>query len=144
MTFRPYNSLKSTGIELSYTNNSGSTINKGTPVKVKTTGGVDFINVSVEADAFGVAGVASTNATNGTSLGVVKDGRIENITTSFAVGDTVYIAKTGFLTNIKPSVGVDSFVAGDFVVRIGVIAKNEVNQALKDLILDVTLVGQLG
>ena len=144
MTYRPYQAIKSTGIELKYKNDSGVILNKAIPVRAKANGDLDFINVSVEADVFAIVGVTSENILVGSTGGVISAGRIETITTTFAFGDPVYVSKSGGLTNIKPEVGVGGFVGGDFIVRVGTIAKNETNPTLKDLVLELHLVGQLG
>jgi len=123
-------------------NNTGSTIPKGTPVKV-TSVGVALVNVSLEADVDAIAGVTRADISNLSQGDVAAAGLIENITTSFSTGDAVYISKTGILTNIKPSIGVNSFVAGDFVVRVGVIATNTGNILQKDLLVSIQLMGQL-
>lgn len=144
MTYRPYNTLKATGVEMSYTNNSGTTIDKLIPVKTRTAGGIALIDVSVEADAFAAFGVTAALSDNGNPVVIVTNGRIENITTTYAAGDTVYVSKLGYLTNVKPSKGAEGFLAGDFVIRVGLIVRNEANPSNKDLLLDISLVGQLG
>lgn len=143
MSFRPYTEIKSSGVEDERTNNTGITINKGVPVRINTSGELDFINVSVEAEAINVSGVASEPITNGSKGSVVNSGKISDIATTAALGDIVYVSKSGSLTNVKPSIGVSGFVAGDFVVMVGIIAKNESNPTLKDLMLNVDVVGQL-
>ena len=143
MTYRPYSTIKATGLEFPYTNDSGIFMPKSTPIKIKLNGGIDFINVSIENDAFALGGVTSSDSDNGSSVNVVTAGRIEDITTTFSFGDAVYISKSGNLTNIKPSVDIGGFVSGDYIVRIGTIAKNTANPLLKDLILELALVGQL-
>jgi len=99
--------------------------------------------VSIESQASGAAGVVSQNILDGASGPVITSGKVSDITTSAAFGDLMYIDKTGILTNIKPSIGVNSFVSGDFVVSIGVIAKNADNPINKDLVIMVDIVGQL-
>lgn len=143
MTYRPYNVLKSSGIQLNYTNNSGSPISKGTPVCQKSSGLIDFINVSVESDVFSFIGVAGSDISNLLKGPVSTNGRVEDVTVTGSFGDPLYVSKTGGLTTTKPEIGVDGFVASDFVLRVGVIAKNETNPILKDVILDIQLVGQL-
>jgi hypothetical protein len=143
MGYRPYSAIKSSGIEFAYSNGSGYPIQKGTPIKIRTDGNIDFINVSVEHDIMSFGGITSTDSNNGQKSGVVTTGRIENVVTTFAFGDAVYIGKDGLLTNVGPSFGVAGFVAGDFVFRVGTIAKNETNPLSQDLILESTLVGQL-
>jgi hypothetical protein len=143
MSFRPYTAIKSTGLQFNYTNASGYSIPKGTPVKIRTDGNIDFINVSVEHDIMSFGGITSSDSDNGQKSGVVTAGRIENVVTTFEFGDAVYIGKDGLLTNVGPSFGVAGFVSGDFVFRVGTIAKNETNPLSQDLILESTLVGQL-
>lgn len=144
MSYTPDNLIKATGIEFKYLNSTGVSLSKATPVKIDSIGNLDFVNVSIEADVFALGGVTGELIPDGIRGKIAKSGRIEDITTTASFGDPVYISKTGDLTNIKPSTGVNSFVAGDFIVRVGTIAKNENNPLLKDLILEMTIVGQLG
>lgn len=124
-------------------NNSGLTIAKATPVRIDTDGNMRSINVSVEAEALAVAGVARENIISGNSGPVLSSGRVEDIVTTANNGDVLYVAKTGGLTNIKPSIGVGGFVSGDFVIRIGVLYKNEDDPLKQDLLLNISVVGQL-
>lgn len=143
MTFRPYSALQSSGVSDERTNNTGVTINKGTPVRINSSGELGFVNVAVENEVLNIIGVASQSILDGSSGTAVGSGKIEDITTGFALGDTVWLSKSGGLTNIKPSIGINGFVTGDIVVFIGVIAKNESNPALKDLIVAIERQGQL-
>lgn len=90
-----------------------------------------------------VAGVASESIANGSSGAFITTGKVTNITTSASFGDVVYVSKTGILTNTKPSIGAGGFIAGDFVVSVGVIAKNADNPSSKDLVVIIDVVGQL-
>lgn len=123
-------------------NNSGLTILKGTPVRLTPTGMLT-IDVSDESHVDSIAGIVKSDVAPSAIGEVVGSGTVYDITTSFAVGDAVYISKTGALTNIKPSIGVAGFTAGDFVVRIGVIARNTDNVLLKDLLISMQIMGQL-
>ena len=143
MTYRPYKDLKTSGIQINYTNSSGSAISKGTPVCKKNTGSIDFVNVSVESDSFGFVGIAGANISNSLKGPVATNGKVEDVTVTGSFGDSLYVSKTGSLTTTKPEIGVGGFLALDFVLRVGVIAKNETNPILKDIILDIQLVGQL-
>lgn len=143
MSFRPYNQLTASGVSDERTNNTGVSISKGTPVKINNAGELDFINVTVEADSLAIAGVVAGTIGNGAQGTFLNSGKIEDLTTLANFGDTLYVSKAGALTNIKPSIGVDGFIAGDFVISIGVVAKNESNPTLKDLILNIDVVGQL-
>lgn len=143
MSFRPYNSLAASALEDSRTNQTGATILKGTPVRINSLGRLDFVNVSIEAEALAIAGVASQSILDGTSGSFLSSGKIIDITTTAALGDVLYVAKNGSLVNTKPSIGVGGFVAGDFVISVGVIARNESNPVLKDLIINIDIQGQL-
>lgn len=143
MTFRPYNTLTAIGVSDRRTNNTGVTINKAYPTRINSSGELDFVNPAIELNSISAIAVAKENIADGAVGEVVTGGKIADITTSANLGDVVYVSKTGSLTNQKPSIGVDSFVAGDMVIQVGVIAKNEDNAALKDLIVNIDIVGQL-
>ena len=143
MSYRPYSELRAAGIEDTKVNNTGVEIQKATPVRINSSGDLDFINVSVEAESLSVAGVSGANIADGSPGSFVTTGKITNISTSAAFGDIVYISKSGGLTNTKPSIGVGGFVPGDFVIAIGVISKNDSNPLNKDLVINIDIVGQL-
>lgn len=123
-------------------NNTGLTLTKGTPVRVSGLG-MSTINVSVEAQANAIAGVVRADTSDSTLGAVVSNGIIQDITTSASVGDVLYVSKTGTTTNVKPSIGTGGFVADDWVVRVGVVAKNSGNPSLKDLLVILEIVGKL-
>lgn len=125
-------------------NNTGSTFPKAKPVSINTSGEIQVVNVATEANVMATVGVTEDAITNTASGGVITNGLVQNITTSFAFGDAVFIAPSGNLTNIYPSIGnADGFASGDFVVRVGVISKNSATPANKDLIVSMSIVGQL-
>jgi hypothetical protein len=125
------------------TNNTGSTINKATPVGVnKTTGLADLIDVSDEISARSITGLSFADVLNGGSLQLITSGKIENVTTG-SYGDVIYVSKTGGLTNVAPEVGVGSFVSKDWIIVVGVIAKNLINPLYKDLYVNINVQGQL-
>lgn len=144
MTYRPYNTLKASGLEMKYQNGSGAVIGKATPVRKTASGQIDFIDVAIESEVLSLIGITSNDINPLANGSVITAGRIENVTTSAAFGDPIYLSKTGELTNTKPDIGVAGFVAGDFVVRLATVARNETNALQKDLVLEITLVGQLG
>lgn len=125
------------------TNSTGFTIIRATPVKINADGSIGLVDPSIESDIDGLAGLTKDNVLDGSAIDVVSAGTLENITTLANVGDTLYLSKAGSLTNQKPSIAVAGFVAGDWIVRLGVIAKNQVNPLLKDLIVNIQFVGQL-
>lgn len=143
MTFRPYDQLTSSGLSDSRANDTGVQIDKGTPVRINSAGTLDFVNVAVEDEALNATGVASASIPNGSSGEFLSSGKIEDITTTADFGDLLFIDKTGSLTNTKPTLGENGFVSGDFVVAVGVVAKNQSNPLLKDLIINIDIQGQL-
>jgi hypothetical protein len=139
------------GVTISSINNSvlnatGITLPYLCPVSISNAGNSQKANPNSEFLSFSFVGLVSDlagtpNASNGQ---VTVFGRIKNITTSFGLGDPVYLGKTpGTLTNIKPAEGVNGFVAGDFIVLVGVIMKNESNSSQKDIFVFKTMAGQI-
>lgn len=149
MTYRPFTVIISQATSSSTTNkstlknNSGLTINALAPVRIDVNGDIDTIDVSVESEALTAIGITESSILNGSSGPVVTTGKIENIVTSFGFGDYIYVSKTGELTNVGPSEGIGGFVAGDFIIRVGVIAKNQSNPLNKDLLVNFNIVGQI-
>ena len=135
--------VPSKAVAMEITNNTGSTLLKFTPVYIASDGEYKRINVSIEAQALGCVGVVSEDIANGGQGKLAYNGTIENVTTAADFGDVLYVDKTGGITNVRPSIGLGGFVEEDFVVRIGIIAKNPDNPANKDLILNVQVIGQL-
>jgi hypothetical protein len=135
-------SAASTGTLLK--NSTGSSIPKGTPVSINSSGELQLVDVGTDANALATVGVTADAIADGTSGTVIMGGVLTNITTSFAFGSAVFIAPSGALTATYPTNGNgDGFASGDFVIRIGVIAKNHTTPANKDLLVSVSVVGQL-
>ena len=128
-----------------YQNGSGGLLAQCTPVATNSFGQLIAVDVSVEATVMSMIGVTGEDIPNSTSGSVYDSGRVENVSLpGFSIGDAIYVSKAGFLTNIKPSEGVGGFVAGDFVIFVGVIVKNEFNPLQKDLKLLIDAkIGQL-
>lgn len=124
-------------------NDSGASLNKTDPVRLDASGNIQKIDPSVESQALACIGVAKSSVANGSSTAIVSQGRLEDVTTAGTFGDPLYVSKTGGLTNVKPSIGVGGFVEGDFVIFVGIVAKNQANPLLKDLMVNVRVVGQL-
>ena len=124
-------------------NNSGLTLVRATPIRIDGNGDAAPIDVSVEAQAIAVVGVSLENVIDGSSGTIVTSGKVENITTTANNGDVLYVSKTGGLTNTQPSIGIGGFVAGDFIIRIGTLFKNVETPSQQDLLLNVSIVGQL-
>ena len=130
-------------IQISEENNTGSTIVKATPVRIVPAGGISTVDISEEAEALAVAGLVAEDVANGASANIVNSGRIENISTGASVGAPLYISKSGYLTDVKPTLGADDFSSGDFVIQVGVVAKNSSNPANKDILVTIRIMGQL-
>jgi hypothetical protein len=124
-------------------NNTGFAISGSTPVCIDASGDISLIDVSSEIEALATCGITVESIPNGDYGLVATDGKIENTTVGGAFGDIIYVDKFGALTNIKPSEGVNGFTIGDFVIRVGVISKNNDNPVQKDLLLSLAIVGQL-
>ncbi len=126
-----------------FQNGSGSTLAKATLVSVNASSQLIPTVVTSEAIVQSIVGMTNISIPNAASGSIIDNGRLENITTVFAVGDAVYLGKTGLLINVKPEIGVATFAEGDFVIFVGVVVKNEFNVSLKDLKLMISVIGQL-
>lgn len=133
----------SRSLQTNYMNASGSTLAKGSVVAINTSSQLVLIDVSQDASVSALIGVAVAAIPNTATGGVTSGGRLEDISQSFALGDAIYVGKDGMVTNVKPDYGVGSFVAGDYVIFVGVVVKNEFNPAKKDIQLMIQTVGQL-
>lgn len=125
------------------TNSSGASITRTNPVRLDNNGEVQRVNPSVESQVLACIGVAKDSVSNGALVGIVTSGRVEDVTVPGSFGDTLFLSKTGSLTNTKPSIGAGGFVAGDFILAIGIVVKNQSNPLLTDLLVNVRVVGQL-
>ena len=133
----------SNSVQTSESNATGGTLNKLTPVRINSSGNMATIDISVEAEALAIAGILDENVLDSDSGSIVNSGRILDIATSAILGDILYVSKTGGITNVKPAIGIGGFVADDFVIRLGVVAKNQDNVLNKDLLVNISIVGQL-
>lgn len=133
-----------TKLSVQMANTSGVSIPQFYPVYIDTSGDASKVDVSIEVNAKAVVGIAATTIPNLSSGEIITYGVVPNIG-AFNFGDILYISKTGALTNVVPDIGLGSpvFVAGDFVVKIGVVMKNSVIPTQKDLVLSVQVMGQL-
>lgn len=148
MTYNPNFSSISTvaasgSVSNTVINNTGGPLSKLTPIRIDSSGDMAIINVSIEADIEAMAGITASDTLNGEIGDIANSGRMVDITTSFALGSPIYLSKAGGLTDIKPSIGVSGFISSDFVVRVGIIAKNNLDPLKKDLLININLVGQL-
>ena len=129
--------------EIYLINNTGALLNALELLRIDTSGGVDFIDPSIEAEALAVIGISKSSANHGDPVGICTSGKLENIGGAWGFGDLLFLSKVGGLTNIKPDIGVGGFVSGDFVIKVGVVSKSITNPADKDLMLAIQIIGQL-
>lgn len=127
----------------SYLNNSGSTIPGFILVRQDSSGNINTINASIEAQVINLLGILLQDTDNGDFGSVALGGLITNITTSFVVGSVLYLSKTGTLSSTVPEIGTGSFVAGDFIVKAGRVTKNLDNPSNKDFKVEIEIIGQL-
>jgi hypothetical protein len=149
MSYRPYEAIinqtlsQTSKVFSDMQNDSGSTISALQPVCSDSSGKIKAIDVTVDSDALKVIGLAIDAIPNGSSGSVIHGGRILNVSTSFAQGDYLYVAKDGTLTNSLPSDGVAGFGFGDFVIRVGIVVRNNTTPSNKDIIVNLQIVGRL-
>lgn len=124
-------------------NNTLSTLLKLTPVRIDSSGFMAPIDVANEIQALAIAGILGDDVPSSSSGAIINSGRLIDITTSASLGDVLYVSKTGGVTNTKPAIGIEGFVADDFVIRLGIVAKNQTNPLNKDLLVNISIVGQL-
>lgn len=136
-------SIPATGLSTMIKNETGSVIAELTPVRADTSGNMALLDVSSELACLAVVGITTTDVPNMSFGNVSISGRLIDIDVIASFGDIMYIGKNGLLTNVKPTEGSGGFIAGDFIIRVGVIVKNESNPILKDLFLNITIVGQI-
>lgn len=126
---------------------SSTTITRGYPVSINSSGELDFIDITDEASTYGFCGINSIDClTGGTATVLTSGGVLYNIPLSFGLtgqyGKMVFVSHSGSLTIVKPEIGVGGFLDQDFVVSVGVTTKNP-NTGTTDLVLNPTVRGQL-
>ena len=115
-----------------------------TPVCVGPAGTLQLIDVSNTALATASVGlVLDSSVAVFASCEVVTMGLFESAGGAFAFGDVLYVNKAKELSNVRPQVGVDGFVFGDYVVKIGTVVRNKTNPLVKDILVNVQVVGRL-
>lgn len=124
-------------------NGSGGTLSALMPLSMNSLGKVIPLDVSDETKVKRFLGINLGSVADTLEAAVVTSGRIVDVSTSLTLGDVVYVSKAGGLTNVTPDLGVGSFTTGDFVVIAGRIAQNPDNLLKKDLIVALSIVGQL-
>lgn len=149
MSYRPYDAIiaqaqaSNSNLTVDILNDTGLTIANLTPVAVDDDGRLSLIDVSDDNTILSIAGVTSAAILDGSSGPVALTGRILNTGIGFAHGDYLYVSKTGTLINQIPEVGINGFVVGDAVIRVGVVVRNATTPANKDILVKMQLVGKL-
>lgn len=126
-----------------YQNGSGSTLAQCTPVATNNLGQLVGVDPSNTANVLSIVGLANLDIPSSANGPVIDNGRLENATIGFSVGDSLYLSKAGFLQNTPPVAGFGGFVTGDYLVFIGVVVQNEFNPSLKDIKLMIERIGLL-
>jgi hypothetical protein len=125
-------------------NNTGVLLTRLTPVYSDAAGNIGKVDVSMDAKSMPKVGVLPQDIAALATGNVMMSGRLRNISYSgISFGDVVYVSKTGSLTNVRPSFGVGGFTGGDLVIMVGVIAKNDTNPTLYDILVNAQIVGRL-
>jgi len=133
----------SSSVKILLTNNTASTLIKATPVAVNSSGELAIIDISDENLSMSFLGLVDNNISDASAGNIVISGLIENIGAVGATGNVVYVSKTGGLTTTKPSIGINDFEAEDFVIKVGVLVKNQGDAQLIDIIVVPQIIGQL-
>lgn len=129
-----------------YQNGTLADILMAKPVSANASGQIVLADVSNETSVSRFIGISKALIPTGSNGQVVSGGRAEAIgagLSGFALGDAVYVGKNGTLINVRPDIGVASFVALDWVIFLGVVVKNEFDPGEKDIQLMIEVVGQL-
>lgn len=129
----------------SYQNGTGITITAAAPVATDSASKLLLVDVTDESTVESMVGLASSDIPSAANGEVVHSGRMEEIPLGlgFAIRDIIYVDHGGTLTNVKPSIGVGSWVTGNFVVLVGVVVKNQFDPTKQDIQLFLELIGQL-
>jgi hypothetical protein len=129
-----------------YMNSTGTTITAASALAQGTGNQVVLLDPANESTVFNIVGLNPSDIANGSLGQITSEGRMQNIPLSlgFSVGDSLFVSTTpGMLTNIKPTVGVNGFTVGDFIVFVGVVVQNQFNPSNQDIQILKQIVGQL-
>lgn len=126
-----------------FTNGNAFTLPALTLVSQDGSGNLVPMDITSESDVKDILGVVNADIASSASGTVTFSGLIENITTSFNLGDVIYLNNSGTLTTTAPDVNNSGYVAGNFIVKVGKITLNATNGAHKDLYVEIEIPGQL-
>lgn len=133
----------SRSVSTNFVNATGGSLPKGSVVSTNVNGQIVLIDITNQDSVSRFMGITSIDLPAAATGGVVAIGRVEKVTTSFAIGDALYVNTDGTLINVKPDYGVGNFAEGYFVIFIGVVIKNEFDASLKDFQVNPSVIGQL-
>ena len=126
------------------TNGTLVALAQGSPVSVSISGTLQPVNVSDTANATASVGIVFAPSIGVGAIGeYITNGLFIGMGAVFSFGDVIYVDKSMALSNVRPSVGVGGFLAGDYIVKIGVVVRNQSNPLVKDLLVGVQVVGKL-
>jgi len=132
-----------TAVQETLSNTSGASIPELGVVATNASGSISNIDVTDEGSVEALRGIAVSAIPDAGSGLIASFGRIENVTTTFAFQDSLFVDKSGAITNIAPEIGVNGFVEGDFIVYLGHVTRNQTTPANKDFFLSPEVRGQL-
>ena len=122
-------SLQEAPVEFTARNESGSSVTKGQAVYINGVSGSTPTIALADADnasAMPAFGLLKANANNNAEVVIITSGNLTGLnTSSFAVGDTVYVSTTpGAITNVKP--------AGEasFIQNIGKVVRSHASEGI--------------
>lgn len=135
----------SSGNATGYQSGSGSIITMASPVSTNSIGQVVLTDVSSETSINSWVGLVSLDLPSAANGDVFSEGRLQNIPLSlgFAVGDPLWVGIGGTLTNVKPDLTVSGWIAGYWVLFVGVVVANQFTTGQQDIQLFRQKVGQL-
>jgi hypothetical protein len=123
--------------------NGSSPLSALVPVGLSLTGTLSTLDLSVEESALSCFGLTKTSIPADTSGAIITSGRIKDVGSIGAIRSSLYVSKSGGLTTTKPTIGTNGFVQGDYIIRVGVISKNNDNVGAIDVIVNVQIIGQV-
>lgn len=134
--------LPASAIQTTLINGSGSAFTGFQPVSVNSSGDATTVNVSDLTSAHMTSGITTAGVSSLALATIVTAGKL-TIVSGVSLGTPVFVSKTGGLTQDYPTIGIDGFVSGDFVIKVGVPTKNQSDATKIDLLVNIHLVGQL-
>jgi hypothetical protein len=126
-----------------FQNGTIGTLLPGTPVCINASSQLVFLDMTDQASVQNLVGLVTSRIPIGAIGPVTDNGRLENITMPFSIGDALYINYDNTLTTTKPDLAQPGFVPGMFCIFIGVVVKNEFDPLLKDIKLMISVIGEL-